>query len=263
MHDKTRLFAIAVLLVGSSDVAAGTAALPSVADTTLIESPAGEVSNGSGPEMRAGLIGAGLSMRGAIRFDVAGSIPAGVTIDSATLILYSSGGGQSTPRRIDVHRLLAEWGEGGSIAFGGQGAPSAPGDATWLHRFYNPAAPGDSPAWNLPGGDFVDASGAASDVAGSGYFSWSSAGLVDDVQLWLVSPGENHGWLLIGDETASQSAKKFGTREAELEAHRPALLIEYSTSGQDGDEDEDEDDDRPLPRGRHGYNIEMGPAGSR
>jgi len=52
-------------------------------------------------------------------------------------------------RIIELHKLLADWGEGTSQATGeeGQGAPATPNDATWRHRFF------DTIFWTNEGGD--------------------------------------------------------------------------------------------------------------
>ena len=46
-----------------------------------------------------------------------------------------------------MRRALADWGEGTSFGLGA-GSPATPGDATWLHTFYN------TDLWTNAGGDF-------------------------------------------------------------------------------------------------------------
>jgi hypothetical protein len=59
-------------------------------------------------------------------------------------------------------------------------------------------------------------------------YSISSAGLAADVQAWLADPaGSNHGWLLIGDETVNQSARRFGSADGSAE-FAPTLEIEWA-----------------------------------
>ena len=48
--------------------------------------------------------------------------------------------------------------------------------------------------------------------------------MVADVQSWLDNPASNFGWLVLGDETASATAKRFDTRES---ASPPMLTIQY------------------------------------
>ena len=49
--------------------------------------------------------------------------------------------------------------------------------------------------------------------------------MVADVQSWLDNPASNFGWLVLGDETAIATAKRFDTRES---ASPPVLTIEYT-----------------------------------
>ena len=79
----------------------------------------------------------------------------------------------------------------------GDGAPATPNDATWRHRFF------DTIFWTMQGGDFSATVSASQSVGGVGQYTWSSAQMVADVQLWLDSPTSNFGWLVLGDETAS------------------------------------------------------------
>ena len=48
--------------------------------------------------------------------------------------------------------------------------------------------------------------------------------MVADVQSWLDNPASNFGWLVLGDETAIATAKRFDTRES---ASPPILTIEF------------------------------------
>ena len=48
--------------------------------------------------------------------------------------------------------------------------------------------------------------------------------MVADVQAWLDNPASNFGWLVLGDETAIATAKRFDTRES---ASPPMLTIEF------------------------------------
>ena len=138
-----------------------------------------------------------------------------------------------------MHRVRDDWGEGSSSFAGGQGAPATPGDATWIHRFYNPAAADDSPLWHDPGGDFDVAPSAGTTVGETGYYAWSDPQMVDDIEAWLDGPALNPGWLLLGDESSGGSVRRLDSRENPAEAQRPLLLVEYVAD--DGDEDEDED----------------------
>ncbi|MHC4093483.1 MAG: hypothetical protein ACYSVY_24955, partial [Planctomycetota bacterium] len=60
-----------------------------------------------------------------------------------------------------LHRVLADWGEGESSGSGGTGAPTEPGDATWIHRFYPDVF------WASPGGDFEAAVSSSQSIGGA------------------------------------------------------------------------------------------------
>jgi len=196
--------------------------ITSTKDNTLYEyDPAeGDHSNGAGFHFFAGENGMGELRRGVIAFDVAGTIPAGSTIIAVTLTMNMSMT-PAGPETVELHRLLADWGEGTSHAPMGEGdgAPATPNDATWRHRFF------DTIFWVTEGGDFSAVASAVQSVGGVGQYMWSSAQMVADVQEWLDSPASNFGWLVLGDETAIATAKRFDTRES---ASPPMLSIQYT-----------------------------------
>lgn len=191
-------------------------------DNTLYEyDPAeGDLSNGAGFHFFAGENAMGELRRGVLAFDIVGTIPAGSTITAVSLTMNMS----MTPAgalTVELHKLLADWGEGTSHAPMGEGdgAPATPNDATWRHRFF------DSIFWTTQGGDFSATISASQSVDGIGQYTWNSAQMVADVQLWLDNPASNFGWLVLGDETTSATAKRFDTRES---ASPPVLTIQYT-----------------------------------
>lgn len=192
-------------------------------DNTLYESAAGSLSDGQGTFIFAGRTGSGLRRRALIRFDVAGGVPAGATITSAQLTLNMSRTIVG-PTQVNVHRVLASWGEGTSNAGGqeGSGAPATPGDATWIHRFFNTSF------WTSVGGDFAVSPSASLTVEEIGSYTWtSSPAMVSDVQGWLDSPSANFGWMVIGSEGSFPTAKRFDSSE-NAAAVRPKLTIEFT-----------------------------------
>ena len=190
-------------------------------DNTLYEFvPAdGDRSNALGDHFFAGMTAEGLIRRGVLAFDIAGSIPSGSTITSVSLSMNMSKTISDT-RTVELHVVLVDWGEGTSNANAseGQGAPATPNDATWRHRFF------DTIFWTTQGGDFSATVSASQSVGGTGHYTWSSAQMVADVQSWLDNPASNFGWLVLGDETAIATAKRFDTRES---ASPPMLTIEF------------------------------------
>jgi hypothetical protein len=50
----------------------------------------------------------------------------------------------------------------------------------------------------------------------------------DDVQSWLDAPAFNYGWMLVGDESEGQTAKRFDSRQRVVASARPRLTIHYT-----------------------------------
>jgi hypothetical protein len=192
-------------------------------DNTLYEFvPAdGDLSNALGNHFFAGETAMGELRRGVLAFDIAGNIPAGSTILGVTLSLNMSRTGLDDAQNVELHKMLADWGEGTSVAPGeeGTGAPATTDDATWRHRFF------DTIFWATEGGDFSATVSASQSVGAVGVYTWSSPPMVGDVQSWLNNPATNFGWLVLGDESEILSAKRFDTRES---ASPPVLTIQYT-----------------------------------
>jgi hypothetical protein len=197
-----------------------------IKDNTLYEydPTEGDQSNALGNHFFAGETAMGEPRRGVLAFDIAGNIPAGSTILGVTLSLNMSRTGLDTPRTVELHKLLADWGEGTSVAPGeeGDGAPATTNDATWRHRFF------DTIFWTTEGGDFSGTVSASQSVGAVGVYTWSSLQMRADVQSWLDDPTTNFGWLVLGDESDILTAKRFDTRES---ASPPVLTIVYRPAG--------------------------------
>jgi hypothetical protein len=205
--------------------AASEVTIPAVRDNTLFEDASGSLSNGAGPVLFAGNNGQDLARRALLRFDVAGSVPAGATVHDVLLTLNVSNATNTIPRAFTLHRLLRDWGEGASSTTSGSGAPATTNDATWLHCFH----PGPS-LWDAPGGDFIPTASATQTITGVGVYTWTDAGMVADVQAWLDQPAANFGWLIQSDEVTLNTARRFDSRENGVAANRPALAISYTTT---------------------------------
>lgn len=198
-----------------------TITLAPIRDNTLYESDLGTISNGAGEFLFAGHTQKGEARRALLAFDLSG-IPAGSIVLSATLTLTMSKS-IAGDTAVAVHALTADWGEAASDALGeeGAGALALPGDATWLHGFF------DTDLWATPGGDFAATASAVTTVGGSGAYAWSSPALAADVTAWLAGPAVNHGWVVVGDESAAGTAKRFDSRES-APVQRPRLVVVYA-----------------------------------
>jgi hypothetical protein len=221
-------FVIATVLggIGPSLAIADIININPIKDNTLYEyDPAeGDMSNALGNHFFAGETAMGELRRGVLAFDIAGSIPSGSTILGVTLSLNMSRTGLDTSRIVELHKLLADWGEGTSVAPGeeGDGGPATTNDATWRHRFF------DTIFWTTEGGDFSGTVSASQSVGAVGVYMWSSSQMRADVQAWLDDPASNFGWLVLGDESEILTTKRFDTRES---ASPPVLTILYRPAG--------------------------------
>ena len=237
---STVILVAGLALMASPAVLADTVELPPVKDNTLYEPISQDSfedrSNAVGKNMFTGKIkdaenqAGGIAVRRMVlAFNIAGNIPAGATINSVQLTLVANKVKQNNSFGVDLHRLLADWGEGTSNTGNsqqGRGDLATPGDATWNHTFY------PSQFWSSPGGDYTGASSATLGVGGTGTYTWgSTSGVVGDVQFWLDNPSQNFGWIVIGDESQIEMAKRFATRENTDNGglNKPKLLVDYTS----------------------------------
>ena len=197
-------------------------------DTSLFQESVGNTAGGD-QGIFAGTIRSGSFRRGLIGFDLS-SIPAGSTVTAATLDLAvtKDPGGPTPAHNFSLHRLTQDWGEGavvGAGAGGGQGAAAAAGDATWSHAMFSTVA------WTAAGGDFDATASATTSVGNEGTTAtWSSAGLIADIQAWVDTPGSNFGWIIVGDESASTTARRFGSNNHATAASRPILDVTFTAA---------------------------------
>jgi len=193
-------------------------------DNTLYETSNGSLSNGSGVHLFAGATNQRQLRRALLRFDLTSQIPPGSRITSASLAARVSQT-ISGPQSMELRRVSADWGEGSSNAGAssdGDGAPSQPGDATWLHSFF------PNRLWSRRGGDFAAVADATA-IAGSGNMAWaSSTAMIARVQEWLDQSSTNFGWIIVGNEALSATAKRFDSREIVPSPTRPSLTIEFT-----------------------------------
>jgi hypothetical protein len=234
---RSEVFILAAMLAGlfaSREARAATANLTPLKDNTLVQStnPTVQASGGQGDLFvgRTGQDGQNPPItsirRGLIEFDVGGGVPDGATITSVILTVRDVQA-LNADQPVSLHRLTQDWGEGASSATG----PAANGDATWLFTFFNAANPGASPTWTTPGGTYAASASATVIVSDDNgplqSFSWSSAThpqLLADVQQWRATPAANFGWIMIGNESAGNTAKRFNSGES---PGPPVLQITY------------------------------------
>lgn len=215
---------LAGLTVTSTQAHGGEISLTPVRDNTLYENPTGALSNGSGNHFFAGTTSQATNAlrRGLVAFDLSG-VPANATIQGVTLTLRMTQT-IASDQNVQLHRLLADWGEAGSDAPGqeGGGATAQSGDATWIHTF------SDTQFWATAGGDFVATPSATQTVGAFGFYDWQGPDLVADVEGWIADPTTNFGWCVVGNETSSETAKRFDSRNQTNPLFRPQLTIDFT-----------------------------------
>ena len=216
-----------------SSAAADTVSIAPKKDNTIYSES--EFTNGGGQYFFAGTTQSNFYRRAIISFDVAGNVPPGSTIDSATLTLHMSRtnvGAQ--PVVVHLQQCLRPWGEGTVVGPSGEGGggPPHPGDATWSFNMFNTSQ------WNNRGGDYALASSGSTLVGNAvAFYSWSSPEMAQDVQSMLDADQTNFGWVLVadGEGHAPVTAKRFDSRENTNPQFRPVLQIEYSPPPPDCD----------------------------
>lgn len=228
------VMACALLLTRSAG--ADVVIMEPVRDNSLFENCAVDCqdtgSNGAGSFLFSGSTSFFGRRRALLAFDVAGHIPAGATIVSASLKLHAStpfDGVATGSQNFTLHRLTADWGEGNSNSGdpGGGGELPDVGDATWLHRFF------DTDFWSSPGGDgdFIAAPSAERIVDTNGFYTFGATPeLTADVQTMLDDPANDFGWILTGVEEMPTTAKRFDSRENMVPENRPTLVVEFVSS---------------------------------
>src|SRR4029078_1619902 len=130
--DRKKIFTLAIAAtlgaLAGSLARAGTVNINPSKDNTLYEYDPldGDKSNALGLHFFAGETGMKELRRGVLAFDIAGNIPPGSTITAVSLSLNMSRAPTTNVYAMELHKLLADWGEGTSIASGeeGDGAPA-------------------------------------------------------------------------------------------------------------------------------------------
>lgn len=196
-------------------------------------------SNGVGPAIFTGFAAPqgnpteGFPRRALLAFNVS-SLPAGVTLTSAQLVLTLTQAASGAPSQsFSLYPLTRSWVEGASNAGlpGGTGAYPEINDASWNFHTVTSNSPFPTGlAWTTPGGDFISTVSATATVGtSSGSTStWAGSRLVSDVYQWRRGSLANHGWILIGPETI-QSGRRFSSREEnDSPSQRPRLSVSYT-----------------------------------
>jgi hypothetical protein len=200
-------------------------------DNTLYQDVTGSISNGSGQHLFAGSTNTGEIRRGLIQFDM-NQIPSGATITHVELTMFcSQSSAGAGPQTFTLRRVSAPWGEGSSDAPGNEGSGTAAtvGDATWTCSVHNGVG-GCMFSWVSAGGDFTStvSSSQVVDAENMSYTWPSTSQFVADVQDMLDNPGNNFGWVIVGNESATQTTKRFDSQENPTSENRPVLRVYFT-----------------------------------
>ncbi len=172
----------------------------------------------------------GAPRRALLSFDLTTGLPSGAQVTSASLSLHLKNAASNPGHpnaTMTLNRLSTSWGEASSLAgsSGGTGTAATVGDATWNARFYDSTNPTN---WTTAGGVFSASASATTAVSTTvGSYSWSSQQTAADVQSWFGTPASNFGWILVGDESTSSTARVFDSREGSASV-LPKLVISYN-----------------------------------
>ncbi|NRA12953.1 MAG: DNRLRE domain-containing protein, partial [Crocinitomicaceae bacterium] len=157
--------------------------------------------------------------RALLKFDLS-TIPAGATITSVTLDVnvdnVSTGAGNDT---YNIHPLTLAFGEGTSNG-GGTGAAAVAPDATWNDAMFGTST------WTTPGGDFLSSVSTVVMNISLGAKTFPTSGTFETlVQTWLDNPASNFGIMMIGNETTTCTARRFGSKD---QGTVPVLNVTYT-----------------------------------
>lgn len=163
-----------------------------------------------------------------LRFDLS-AIPPGAVVTNVSLqltVLKENGGEPAAS--MALRPMLVSWTEGDRMGMQGTGA--SPGQSTWNSRAHVEVP------WSIPGGQAdAEFSAAASSVValdGPGVYRFpGTPPLIDDVQAWVNTPTNNHGWIVLGtDESMVASARRVASRESVT--GRPRLTVGFTRTAQ-------------------------------
>jgi hypothetical protein len=217
---RIRIATVALAFAAIPTADAGILVVSAGRDATIY-SESGSLANGAGQYFHAGRTNAGALRRSLLHFDLS-SIPDDAVIVSASLRLNLMQAATGTAT-VSLHRALGAWTTGSSDPSGNEGSGTAAvaGDVTWLSRSF-----GTGEGWTVSGGDFAAVASAATGIGTElGWYRLTFTSLAD-LQAMVADPTLNHGWFLLGDETANQTARRFGSADGPTE-FAPTLEIEW------------------------------------
>ena len=209
--------------------------VPLAADT-FINSAFPDNNSGRSDSIYTGRNGMNGVMRGLLQFTMPAALQGRVTVTGVRLAmttrgLSSTGTAPPTAATVSLQALSVTWtqgdGVGNAIAMNTVGDPCGATGATWNQ----PSCTGGA-AWS--GGSVASSvvGQASVPAALDAVVAWDSAtagnaGMIADVQGWIDTPTNNHGWRIASSTEATMSqAQRFYSSEAGAGAP-PALTVTY------------------------------------
>ena len=169
-----------------------------------------------------------VARRSLLKFDLSG-LPSKARIVGAALQMIVSEMGPKIAEKdlpATLHRLTEPWQEGIATGTASSGQAASGGDPTWMHSEFPDGS------WNTPGGDFLDTPSASlligNDIPRSSPVQWAGPGILNDLRHWIAHPEENHGWILVGDESEAGTGLEFRGRHGRAPQANPTLIIRYT-----------------------------------
>ncbi len=150
-----------------------------------------------------------------VKFDLS-TIPAGTTITSATLSLYSYYPAQTK-------------GSGGQYGVYAVTAPWSEGQVTW-----NVAA--SSTSWATPGGDFMpDPDATCNKLSSTAVPAWYNWDVTNRVNSWLSGTSDNDGWIVKCTDENIHNQDYLYPKEGTTVSNRPKLVLSDLAPTKTGD----------------------------
>lgn len=216
---------VSLLLVGTRASAATQVLAPS--DDTFINSQYPTNNNGGSSSIFTGSDDQGGVMRGLIRFGMPLGLQGRVTVTNVQLdmTIRALENGNPGPGAVEnLQAVTQSWLQGNGVGDGLFVGEACISGTTW--DLSDCAA---VTYWTTAGATVAGASSGTASTAGipiDGTVTWSSAGMISDVQSWIDVPSNNHGWRISSTtEAVAASAQRFYSAESGLSA--PSLAITY------------------------------------
>ncbi len=178
---------------------------PSAGNDTEIRRDIPDTNLATADLISVGLLGSGDPRRALLQFNIS-VIPASSTITYAQFQAFLNSSVGLTDSAVEIHRITEAWTDD---------------DATWNNRL-------SSTAWTTAGGTYSSTVENLTNVSSTqGWYNWTITSLV---QSWVNSTYQNNGLIMIGQESAAGSFKRFSSSDTLAASFRPILTINFTSN---------------------------------